>query len=205
VAAFVVGLAVTPYLLVTGAALLAAAAAMLFTSAAGKLGVREELLDLMELGGDEHVLDVGCGRGLLLVGAAKRLPRGRAVGVDLWRARDQAGTSEEAARSNARAEGVEDRIELVTADARELPFPDASFDAVVTSLTLHNIRGASGRARAVDEIVRVLRPRGRVGILDIARTREYVQTLERAGLEARRVRVALPVFPPARLVLARKP
>lgn len=197
--------AVTPYLVVTGAALLATAAAMIYTSAVGKLGARDQLLDLVDLVGGEQLLDVGCGRGLLLVGAAQRLPQGRAVGVDVWRSRDQAGTSERAARANARAEGVEDRIQLVTADARELPFADASFDVVVSSLTLHNLRGAADRARAVEEIVRVLRPGGRVGILDIARTREYAETLQRAGLEARRIRVVLPVFPPARLVVARRP
>lgn len=56
---------------------------MLWGSKFGKLWVRERAFDAIPWRGDERVLDVGCGRGNLLIGAAKRLPRGRAVGVDL--------------------------------------------------------------------------------------------------------------------------
>src|SRR5207248_9652552 len=58
---------------------------MLWDSKIGKVRERERLLDNVAWRGDERVLDVGCGRGLMLVGAAKRLTTGRAVGVDIWR------------------------------------------------------------------------------------------------------------------------
>src|SRR4051794_5264342 len=60
-----------------------------WSSRRGKLGVRDRVLDGLALRGDERVLDVGCGRGLLLVGAAKRLSTGTATGLDLWSGVDQ--------------------------------------------------------------------------------------------------------------------
>src|SRR5438270_621724 len=57
-----------------------------------KFAVWAELLDRLDLRGDERLLDVGCGRGAVLLMAARRLPRGRAVGVDVWSARDQRAT-----------------------------------------------------------------------------------------------------------------
>ncbi|MBA0085829.1 MAG: 50S ribosomal protein L11 methyltransferase, partial [Acidobacteria bacterium Pan2503] len=57
---------------------------MLFYSKVGKLALRERLLDKIPWRGDESVLDVGCGRGLLAVGAAKRVSSGTVTGVDVW-------------------------------------------------------------------------------------------------------------------------
>ncbi len=61
---------------------------MIWDSKVGKLWSRDRQLDGLKLRGDELVLDVGCGRGLLLIGAAKRLTTGKAVGVDIWNAED---------------------------------------------------------------------------------------------------------------------
>ncbi len=76
----------------------------------GKFVVWADLLDQLHLRGDERLLDMGCGRGAVLLMAAQRLTRGRAVGIDLWRSVDQSGNSAEATRRNANAEGVADRI-----------------------------------------------------------------------------------------------
>ena len=73
----------------TGIGCLIGAAMMFASSRYGKLRVRDRLLRGLNLRGDEAVLDVGCGHGLLLIGAAKRLPQGRAVGIDLWSQVDQ--------------------------------------------------------------------------------------------------------------------
>ena len=56
---------------------------MVYDSKIGKIRDREKLLDRIPWSGAERVLDVGCGRGLLLNAAARRLPDGRAVGLDL--------------------------------------------------------------------------------------------------------------------------
>ena len=111
----------------------------------GKFVVWAELLDTLNLRGDERILDMGCGRGAVLLMAAQHLTTGSAVGVDLWRSADQSGNSPEATRRNAIAEGVADRVEVHTGDMTALPFTDGSFDVVVSSLAIHNIRGRAGR------------------------------------------------------------
>jgi arsenite methyltransferase len=154
----------------------------LYASLRGKFVVWAELLDGLELRGDEQILDMGCGRGAVLLMAAAHVPAGRAVGVDIWRARDQSGNAAEATRRNAVAEGVADRIELHTADMTALPLADESFDVVVSSLAIHNIKGAVSRDRAIDEAVRVLRPGGRLVIVDIFATRRYFARLTERGM-----------------------
>jgi arsenite methyltransferase len=148
------------------AAAAGSAASYLYSTGPGKRAIWAQLLDELGLRGDESVLDVGCGRGAVLMLAARRLPVGQAVGADVWRRRDQSGNSRAAAERNAVAEGVRGRVELVDADARDLPFATASFDVVVSSLAISNIAEADGRAQALREAVRVLRPGGRLRIVD---------------------------------------
>lgn len=148
----------------------------------GKFVIWAELLDSLKLRGDERILDMGCGRGAVLLLAAQHLTTGRAVGVDLWRSVDQSGNSVEATRRNAVAEGVADRVELHTGDMTALPFEDSSFDVVVSSLAIHNISGRAGREKAIDEAVRVLRPGGRLVIVDLRGTRLYQERLDRIGM-----------------------
>ncbi len=148
----------------------------------GKFVVWAELLNTLNLRGDERILDMGCGRGAVLLMAAQHLTTGRAVGVDLWRSADQSGNSPEATQRNAVAEGVADRVELHTGDMMALPFEDNSFDVVVSSLAIHNISGRAGREKAIDEAMRVLRPGGRLMIADIRATRQYQAQLAKIGM-----------------------
>jgi arsenite methyltransferase len=163
-----------------GAGVAGSAASYLYSTGPGKRAIWAELLDELCLRGDEHVLDVGCGRGAVLMLAARRLPAGRAVGADVWRRRDQSGNSRAAAEHNAVTEGVRGRVELADADAPDLPFGSASFDVVVSSLAISNIRDADGRAQALREAVRVLRPGGRLRIVDEGAGR-YAAVLRDAG------------------------
>ena len=158
---------------------------MIYDSKIGKVREREEYLDKIAWRGDERVLDVGCGLGLFLIGAAKRLTTGRAVGVDRWQAEDLSGNNPEGTLSNAMIEGVADKVEVHTGDARKLPFDNASFDVVLSSMALHNIYNAGERQTAVREIARVLKSGGRVLIADVRHLRQYEGTLRDAGLEAR--------------------
>jgi arsenite methyltransferase len=162
--------------------MLTVAAFVLHTTLRGKFAVWDELLDGLDLRGDERILDLGCGRGAVLLMAARRLTTGRAVGVDLWRRGDQSGNSLEATRRNAIAEGVADRVELHTGDMTALPFEDDGFDVVVSSLAIHNIRGRAGRERAIGEAARVLRPGGRLMIADIRGTRHHQAQLAGMGM-----------------------
>jgi len=158
---------------------------MMYDSKIGKAREREEYLDKLAWRGDERVLDVGCGLGLFLIGAAKRLSTGRAVGIDKWQQEDLSGNNAEGTLSNAKIEGVAEKVEVHTGDARKLPFDDASFDVVLSSMALHNIYNAAERQTAVREIARVLKPGGRVLIVDLRHTRQYAATLRDAGLDAR--------------------
>jgi SAM-dependent methyltransferase len=171
------------FLLFPGLAWIATALWMLLGSRVSKLGVRDRLLNRVPWRGDEQVLDVGCGRGLLLLGAAKRVPHGKATGLDLWRTVDQSGNDVAVTRANAVAEGVSDSVAIETGDMTKMPFGDAVFDVVVSSWAIHNVPSADGRARALREIARVLRPGGRVELLDIGPARGYASTLRDAGLE----------------------
>jgi SAM-dependent methyltransferase len=166
---------------VTAAVLAAIAAIAWHSTRRGKFVVWAEQLDRLGLRGDERVLDMGCGRGAVLMLAAERVPRGRAVGIDLWRSRDQSGNDPEATRRNAQAEGVADRIEIVTGDMTELPFEDESFDLVVSSLAIHNIHAGGGRKKALGEAARVLRPGGNLLVADLPAARKYPAGLRELG------------------------
>jgi len=119
---------------------------------------------------------------LFLIGAAKRLSTGRAVGIDKWQQEDLSGNNAAGTLRNAMIEAVADKVEVHTGDARKLPFPDASFDVVLSSMALHNIYNAGERQTAVREIARVLAPGGRVLIVDVRHTSKYAATLRDAGL-----------------------
>ncbi len=154
---------------------------MTFSSRVGKLRTRDRLLDLAQgltpWTGRERVLDVGCGRGLMLIGAAKRLTTGQAVGIDLWRTEDQADNSPAAALDNAKLEGVAERVKIETGDARSLPFADREFDWVV-----HNLPTETDREQALQEMLRVLKPNGCLVLADIAHHNSYLKLLSEAGL-----------------------
>ena len=64
---------------------------------------------------------------------------------------------------------------------RAMPFPDSSFDFIVSSIAIHNIRNRAGRSRAIDEIARVLEPGGRLAIADLLWTSTYARQLQDHG------------------------
>jgi arsenite methyltransferase len=158
------------------------AALMVVASKFGKFRIRDALISRIAWRGDERVLDVGCGHGLLLVAAAKRLTTGRAVGIDIW-CNDQGDNRPENTARNARIEGVADRIEIRDCDARQLAFPDEYFDVVISSQALHNIPEDRDREQAICEIMRVLKPGGQVAIYDIKRISQYQRLFLASGME----------------------
>ena len=183
----------------------------LHTTRRGKFLVWSELLDTLGLRGDERVLDVGCGRGAVLTLAAERLTNGAAVGIDLWSRADQSGNGEDAATRNLTKEGVQAHCKLVTGDMRAMPFADGAFDLAVSSLAIHNILSAHERARAIEEIARVVAPGGRVALVDLAWTRTYARRLQALGfVDVKRRGLGWrfwwgPAFPATALVTGTKP
>lgn len=154
---------------------------MLLESKVSKLILRERILNSISWRGQEQVLDLGCGRGLLLVGAAKRLESGHVVGIPIRSLADPNGSGAEATLENARLEGVAERVELKDADARALPFAEASFDVVVSGLALHTLDDPRARESAICEIARVLKPGGQLALADIRHTAEYEKVLRSLG------------------------
>jgi arsenite methyltransferase len=188
-----------------GAAFIATSIFMYWSSRVAKPRVRNEMMDAIPWRGDEKVLDVGCGRGLLLIAAAKRV-RGRVTGIDSWREEDLSGNCADALVANAKAEGVAEKIKVDTGDARKLPYRDGAFDVVLSSLALHNIEEADGRSKALEEMWRVLAPGGHVAIFDIARTAEYKKKLLACGAEiVRESGLKILWCAPSRWFVARKP
>lgn len=105
---------------------------------------------------DAAVLDVGTGPGVLLMELGRRRPDLALTGVDL------SADMIAAASRNLRALG--DRATTRAADVTALPFPDGSFDLIVSSLSLHHWDDPAAAAR---ELARVLRPGGRMQIYDL--------------------------------------
>lgn len=157
----------------------------LYWSLYGKVAIAEKMINSIVWRGDEMVLDIGCGRGLLMIGAAKKLKSGKAFGVDIWWGRDLSGNHPNATLQNAIKEGVMDRVEVYTADSRNLPFENSTFDVVLSSLAIHNIHEAKfdeyskrEREKAIHEAVRVMKPGGVLLIWDIYSAPEYYFTLK---------------------------
>lgn len=107
----------------------------------------------------ETLLDIGCGAGMDLLLAAKRVgPSGRAIGVDMT------PEMRERARTSARTLGLI-QVEVQAGDAETLPVEDASVDAVLSNGVLNLV---PDKRKAYAEIARVLRPGGRLLMADIA-------------------------------------
>jgi arsenite methyltransferase len=156
---------------------------MLVWSKIIKLKTRDSILNHIPWRGDEQVLDIGCGRGLLLIGAAKRLTTGKATGIDNWQTTDQSGNTSEATLENARMEGVAGRITVDTDDMRKLPYPNESFDVITSHWVVHNLPSERDRNQALTEMHRVLKPGGHLILADIEHREGYTQQLKALGFK----------------------
>ena len=169
------------FLYVAAVYLLGMGCLMFYWSFIVKIRRREDILDLVSWRGDEQVLDVGCGRGLMTIAVASRITTGRVIGIDIWDAKDQASLSPAITLNNASIAEVQNKVDIQTADARQLPFENQSFDLVVSHWVIHNIPDEAGRLRALAEIARVLRPGGQLLLNDIEFRDFYFKTLQSLG------------------------
>jgi SAM-dependent methyltransferase len=145
--------------------------------------IRQEIFDSLSLRGDEKLLDIGCGSGMLLNEAAKRLTSGQALGIDIWEPHTGGGNYA-LLMKNAKAEGVADKIQFKQADVRQLPFEDAAFDVIVSSGALHHIgRDMSDHEKALNEMTRVLKPGGRIVLWDTTHMiKGYASRMKASGI-----------------------
>ena len=189
---------------IAGVVLIGEAGLMLLYSLKGKFRHRDRMLSMANLRGDENVLDIGTGRGLLLVGAAKRLTTGRVVGLDIWKTSDLSGNARQKTEAVLQQEGVADRCRLLERPAQETGLPDASFDVILSNLCLHNISKREERDKACEDIARLLKPGGVVIISDFKNTGRYAKVFQAAGLTVHRSYHAWDTFPPLTVIEARK-
>jgi SAM-dependent methyltransferase len=195
-----------PGFLYSAASFAIPAALMVIYSLVGKFRHRDRILAKVPWSGGETVLDVGAGRGLLLIGAAKRLTTGRATGIDIWNAEDLSGNGPEALLTNIALEGVTDKTTVKSEDARQMSFPNGSFDVVLSNLCLHNIYERPGRSQACREITRVLKSGGMAVISDYKLMAEYKTEFLACGLKVEMFPLDWTgTFPPLRILVARKP
>ena len=113
--------------------------------------VGESLAEAADIRADERVLDVAAGNGNATLAAARRFARVTST--------DYVPALLDRGRERARAEGLAVRFQ--EGDVEELPFPDGSFDAVLSTF---GAMFAPDQARTAREMMRVLRPGGRLGM-----------------------------------------
>jgi ubiquinone/menaquinone biosynthesis C-methylase UbiE len=123
---------------------------------------REAMLRLAHLKMGESVLDVGCGTGTLAIAAKRQVgTTGAVCGVD--------ASPEMIVRAEKKARNAGVEVAFKRAFAQSLPFSDAQFDVLLTTVMLHHLP-RNARHEFAGEIRRVLKPGGRVLAIDFART-----------------------------------
>jgi ubiquinone/menaquinone biosynthesis C-methylase UbiE len=123
--------------------------------------LRQATLELAHITPGERILEVGCGTGTLTLAAkAKAGADSQVNGIDI--APDMIETAK---RKAARAGlGVVFQVGRI----QEIPFPDGTFDLVLSSLMLHHVPGDEAKRQGMKEVLRVLKPDGRLLIVDVA-------------------------------------
>lgn len=178
---------------------------MLIYSIYGKRKHRDRMLNLVNWKGNETVLDIGTGRGLYMIGAAKKLTTGKSTGIDIWNAEDLTKNSMENTINNAILEGVKDKVEVKNENAMNMSFPDNTFDLIFSNQCLHNMYNAEDRKKACNEISRVLKNGGTGIISDFRHMKEYKNNFVQSGLKAEMLPASyLTTYPPLPILKIQK-
>lgn len=155
----------------------------LYTSLVGKYKIITTVVSQMALQPNAQVLDLGTGHGAFLMEIAKRLKvPGKVTGIDIWHQSDQSNNALANTQRLIDAQNLTGVSHLTTANMTDLPFDDESFDFVVASVAIHNVKPASARAKAISEAYRVLKPNGEIIIIDIEHVAQYRRTLQQLGV-----------------------
>lgn len=179
---------------------------MVYSSKRGKRKCLQNVVENLNLQGQEHILDIGCGRGIFAIEAAKKLQEGKVTGIDIWQRKDQWGSSLQNAKNNADIENVKDRILFQTANMCALPFEKEKFDVALASLAIHNLKSKKERHLAIQEISRVLKPKGKLIIVDFRAFPDYLEALQELGWKNITIsKRNFQIFPYVRILSAQKP
>jgi SAM-dependent methyltransferase len=129
---------------------------------------KERLLHQAAVAPGESVLDLGAGTGTLAIGLKQRVPGAEVTGLD--------ADPEVLARARHKSAERGVQIDWVEGYSTELPFPDAAFDVVISTLFFHHLTSPDKRT-TLREIARVLRPEGRLHVGDWARPSDPAMAL----------------------------
>ena len=131
---------------------------------AGLTAAKHALLEQLDLGRARAALDVGCGPGIDIAEMARLMPEGAHVsGVDI--------SETMIAEARRRTDSLGPRVSLRTGDAADLPYSDQAFDACRAATVLQHVPDP---ARVIQEMARVTRPGGRVGVLEFDQETAFV-------------------------------
>lgn len=147
------------------------------------IDIARKVVSSLLLNGTEKVLDVGTGRGLFAIEVAKRLTSGTVIGIDVWEPESikrlnfvhkwaqPTGSSKDRACLNAKIESVEEKINFINMDASNLDFGENTFDRVICGYVISHLGKHGGKV--LNEINRVLKPAGKLLIVDNVRDLTY--------------------------------
>ncbi len=125
-----------------------------------ELELKRRLIKQARIEPDHRVLDLGCGTATLTILIKQTHPTADVVGLD--------GDRQILAMAEAKAEKAGVNLTLDHGLAFELPYPDQSFERVVSSLVIHHL-ATENKRRTFQEVYRVLRPGGELHLLDFGR------------------------------------
>jgi SAM-dependent methyltransferase len=187
-------LRVTAVLLLIAAGFVAAGFGVKWLNTVGQDRVREQILDAIGLSGSERVLDVG---GTLGIAVGKRLKSGKAIALGET-------AFNETQRQIAKDQGLAETVRFEPGTLEKLSYPDANFDVVLASRTLDGLDPASCE-HAVGEMVRVLKPGGRIVVHVIGDSEIAARSLRACSVKALAVvPAALPLGLGGRILSASK-
>jgi len=126
---------------------------------------RARQIEAIEARPGHRVLDLATGTGDVGLLLLDRTPGVEVVGLD------PSARMLDVARGKVAGRGLSDRMTLTQGDAERLPFPDASFDGIVMAFGIRNV---PDRAAALREMARVVRPGGRISILELSEPRSGI-------------------------------
>lgn len=176
------------FFIINGLYFIVAASYMIWSSRVGKIRLCRELIGNLELTKDDKVLDVGCGKGLYAIEAARFVKN--SVGLDV---------KENAAfRANSERERVS--AKFIQGDMRQLPFGNGEFEVSIAATSMNHIRDKEERKRALQELARVTSKQ--ILIVDFQYLEEYVPLLQAEGFETEVGEPRYLMFPLVRVLKA---
>lgn len=141
-----------------------------FTRLMGQAAVHRELVGQAELRPGQRVVEIGCGTGSLLLRVRRRHPDVELAGLD--------PDPEALDRARRKLDGRGPAVRLDRGFADALPYPDASVDSVLSSFMWHHLDPAD-KPTVLQEVRRVLRPGGRLHLMDMTTTPTIHRVLSR--------------------------